>query len=56
MNIASRCVALLILLCVGALAAALFDPFSIPVGIERTIPVVLAVWLGGCLTVRWYLA
>lgn len=51
-----RCVALLILLCFGAIAAALFDPFSFPVEIETAIPVVLAVWLGGCLIMRWYLA
>jgi hypothetical protein len=52
----SRAIAALILLLFSGFAAALFNPFGVPVEIELAMPVVLAVWLGGCLTVRWYLA
>jgi hypothetical protein len=49
-----RGVAVLILLLFGAIAAALFNPLSFPVEIELAVPVVLAVWVGGLLSVRWY--
>jgi hypothetical protein len=48
-----RGVALLILLLFGAIAAALFNPFAVPVEIEIAVPVVLAVGVGGLLLVRW---
>lgn len=51
----SRAIAALILLLFGAIAAALFDPFGVPVEIELAIPVALAEWVGGLLCVRWYL-
>ena len=49
-----RAIAVLILLLFGAIAAALFDPFGVPVEIELAMPVVLAGWVGGLLCVQWY--
>jgi hypothetical protein len=51
----SRTIAVLIFLLFGAIAAALFDPFGVPVEIELAIPVVLVGWVGGLLCVQWYL-
>lgn len=51
----SRAIAALILLPFSAIAAALFDPFGVPVEIELAIPVVLAGWVSGLLCVQWYL-
>lgn len=52
--VSSRAIAALILLLFGAVAAALFDPFGVPVEIELATPVVLAGWVGGLLCVHWY--
>lgn len=49
-----RGVAVLILLLFGAIAATLFNPLSLPVELEMAVPVVLAVWVGGLLYVRWH--
>jgi hypothetical protein len=49
-----RGVAVLILLLFGAIAAALFNPLSLPVESELAVPVGLAVGVGGLLSVRGY--
>jgi hypothetical protein len=51
----SRAIAALILLLFGAIAAALFNPFGVPVEIELAMPVALAGWVGGLPCVQWYL-
>lgn len=50
----SRFLALLLLLFFGAITAALFNPLSVPVEIELAVPVVLGMWVGTLLCVRWY--
>jgi uncharacterized membrane-anchored protein len=50
----SRLLALLVLLLFGAIAAALFNPLALPVEIELALPVVVGVWVGSLLCVRWY--